>query len=74
MEIIEKEKFNILLSNEGYVLRDVNDTYKPPYIDDDGNEIEEHIPYYFKKAYIPKNITLEEAKKLYVEILEGVAE
>lgn len=74
MKIIEKDKFNILEANEGYVLRDVNDVYTIPYIGDDGTEIEGHIPYYFKKAYVPKSLTLEETEKLYVEILEGVVE
>lgn len=70
MKIIEKDNFNILEANEGYVLRDVNDKYKPPYIDDEGNEIEAHYPYLFKKAYVPKNIDLQIAKNLYVEIEE----
>lgn len=70
MKIIEKENFNILEANEKYALKSKNDIYTPAYIDKEGNEIEEHMPYYFKKAYVPKNITLEEAEKLYEEVLE----
>ena len=71
MKIIESEKFNKLVSNESYVSRDKNDTYKLTYVDDEGNEIPEHNSYLFKEAYVPKSLTIEEAKKLYDEVLEG---
>jgi len=71
MKIIEKESFNILEASEGYLLKDKNDIYIPAYIDKEGNEVEEHIPYYFKKAYVPTSLTLEEAENIYEEIKEG---
>ncbi len=53
MQIIEDEKFNILRADESKQL-----TY---------NE-EQEEPYYFKEAYIPKKITLEECKEKFIEI------
>lgn len=67
MKIIEKENFNILQANIGYLLRDKNDVYKPAYIDENGNKVEEYKPYYFYKAYVPKTLTLEEAERIYEE-------
>lgn len=67
MEIIEKASLSILQAKDGYVLRSIDDVFVEKHTDENGNEIEEHIPYYFKKAYVPKSVTLEEAEKLYVE-------
>lgn len=68
MEIIKKEKVNILQAKEGYLLKEKTVAYKAAYIDEKGNEVEEHKPYYFFKAYVPKDLTLEKAKEMYEEI------
>ncbi len=71
MEIIEKDNFNILQSNSGYLLKAKSDNYKPSYINENGEKVEEYKPYYFSKAFVPKNITLERAKELYEEVKEA---
>ncbi len=67
MELIQKEKFNILKASEGMHLRNIDDEYKQAYVDENSNEIEEHFPYYFPECYLPKSITLEEANNIYIE-------
>ena len=49
MKLIE----NKLIADDGKHIRMSNDTYIPASIDEQGNEIEEHIPNYFKEAYVP---------------------
>jgi len=65
MTLIKEEKFNKLLADEGKHIRDINDTYEPAHYDEEGNYIEEHFPYYFEEAYIPKKII--NIDELYVE-------
>lgn len=68
MEIINTGKIAILKSLDGYMLKNKQDNYIPKSIDEEGNEIQEHIPYYFDKAYVPKSMTLDQAKEMYEEI------
>ncbi|MCI8654487.1 MAG: hypothetical protein HFJ48_01225 [Clostridia bacterium] len=53
MKIIEKEKYNLLVAEEGRILKE--------------REKIENEEYLFKEAYLPKNITLEECKKKFIE-------
>lgn len=71
MKIIEENNLNILLATEGYLLKAKDDVYKEAYEDEFGNQMREHIPYYFEKAFIPKTMTLEKAKEMYEEIKES---
>ncbi len=68
MKIIEENNLDILLATEGYLLKSKDDVYKEAYEDEFGNQMREHIPYYFERGYIPKNITLEKAKEIYEEV------
>lgn len=70
MKIINEEKLKVLITKEGHLLKAKNDIRKEAYIDENKNEIREHLPYTFKKAYIPKSMTIEEAEKIYEEIEE----
>ena len=56
-----------IVADEGKHIRDVNDVYQPAYIDENGNEVPEHFPYYTKTLYIPSNFTEEMMHQLYVE-------
>lgn len=59
MKIIEKEKFNILEAEKGKQLRDKEQ-----------NENEDI--YYFKEAYLPKSMTLEECEEKFIEVEDEV--
>lgn len=67
MRIEKKEKFNILYADEKKHIRAVNDVYKEAYVDDEGYEIEEYKPNYFKMAYVPKNVNENNVYDMYVE-------
>lgn len=59
MRILEKEKFNMLIADTDKVLIDKE-------------EVEKENPYYFKEAYIPKTMTLQECKEKFVEVEENI--
>lgn len=67
MQIIKRNKMNLLLADEGKVLRDKNDIYIPASTDENGNEISEHIPYTTDVIFLPPSMTEEQVKELYVE-------
>lgn len=67
MQIIETEKMKKIIADEGKQIRAVNDVYQEAHIDEQGNQIEEHFPYYTSLIYLPKSISNEEIEKMYVE-------
>jgi len=67
MKIIETEKMKKLIADEGKQIRSINDVYKEAYIDEEGNEVEEHFPYYTTLIYLPKSIPNEDIEKMYIE-------
>lgn len=67
MQYIKTDLFNKLIADKGKVLRAVDDVYVESHIDEDGNKVEEHIPCTTNEAFLPKNITEEQAKEMYVE-------
>ncbi len=54
MKIVKKEKFNILVAEEGKKLKNKENT--------------EDEVYYFNEAYIPKTMTLEDCEKKFEEV------
>lgn len=67
MKIIETEKMKKLEAEEGKKIRSVNDVYKEAYIDEEGNQVEEHFPYYTTLIFLPNSISNEEIEKMYIE-------
>lgn len=67
MQYIGHTQSVMLIADEGKVLRAVNDIYEPAHIDEEGNQIEEHIPYLTDVIFLPKSITEEQAMQMYVE-------
>ena len=67
MQIILHTTPAMVIAEKGKKLRDVNDVYKEAYVDEEGNEIEEHFPHYADVAFIPSSLTEEQVKELYVE-------
>lgn len=67
MQIIETEKMKKIIADEGKQIRAVNDVYQKAHIDEQGNQIEEHFPYYTSLIYLPKSISNEEIEKMYIE-------
>ena len=67
MQYIGHTKPKMLIADEGKVLKEVNDVYMDEHIDEEGNIIEENIPYLTTTIFLPDNITEEKAKEMYVE-------
>lgn len=65
MKLIDKEKFKVLIADEGYMIKDKSDNGE---VLDDGTIIE---PYKTKIIYVGKQITtLDQCKELYEEVEE----
>lgn len=65
MKLIDKEKFKVLIADEGYMIKDKSDNGE---VLDDGTIIE---PYKTKIIYVGKQITtIEQCKELYEEVGE----
>lgn len=69
MQIIKEGKLNKLIAETNYLLKTKEDNYKEAYIDEEGNQVEEYLPYGFEYAYLPDSITLEMAQSMYDELL-----
>ena len=67
MQVILHTTPAMIIADEGKKLRDVNDVYKEAYVDEEGNEIEEHFPHYSTVVFIPNSLTEGQVKELYVE-------
>lgn len=67
MQVILHTTPAMIIADEGKKLRDVNDVYQKAYVDEEGNQIEEHLPHYTDVVFIPNSLTEEEVKELYVE-------
>lgn len=67
MRIIETDKLKKLIAEEGKQLREIKDVYKEAYIDEEGNEVEEHHPYYTNIVYFDKTISNETIEQMYIE-------
>lgn len=67
MQYFNYTKPKMLIAEEGKLLREVNDVYKESYIDENGNKIEEHMPYRTTTIFLPDSVTEEQAKEMYVE-------
>ena len=67
MRLFSYTKPCMLVADEGKLIRDKNDIYTPAYIDEMGNEIEEHYPYYSTTIFVPDDFTEDQMNELYVE-------
>lgn len=66
MRIIKEQKFNLVMAEEGYHIRDINDVYVPEH-EEEGQIIPEHFPYYSEMLYVPLTLTEEKIKELFIE-------
>ena len=60
-------KPKMIVADEGKHIRSKEDVYVPAYIDENGNEIEEHIPYYTTTIFVPDDFDEKQMNELYVE-------
>lgn len=66
MKIIKEKKFNLVMAEKGYHIRDINDVYVPEH-EEEGLIIPEHFPYYSDMIYVPISMTEEQIRGLFIE-------
>ena len=78
MQLLTYTSPRLLLASKGKHIREINDVYIAPVLDEAGNIIEEeHKPLYSTVIFPGAQIeTLAQAKKLYIEedIIEGTTQ
>lgn len=67
MILFDYTKPKMIIAERGKKIRDKNDVYVEERIDENGNIIPEHIPYYATTIFVPDSFTEEQMKELYVE-------
>lgn len=72
MQYFNWTKPKMIVADKGKKIKAKNDNYKEEYIDEYGNVIPEHIPYYSTTIFVPDNFTEEMMKELYEEVEEGL--
>ena len=67
MKFFNYTKPKMIVADEGKHIRQKDDIYKEAYIDENGQEIPEHIPYYSTTIFVPDSFTEEQMNELYAE-------
>ena len=67
MEIRSYGNKKILIADTNKHIRSINDVYEPARIDEEGNKIEEHFPYYTSILFLADNFDENELSNLYIE-------
>ncbi len=62
MQIIKRSRMNLLLADEGKLLRAKEDIYTPA-----TDSEEEHIPYKTDMIFLPLGLTEKQIKEMYIE-------
>lgn len=57
----------MIVAEKGKHIRSKNDVHIPEHYDDEGNLVEEHIPYYSTTIFVPDVYTEEKVYEDYVE-------
>ena len=67
MILFDYTKPKMIVAEKGKYIREKQDVYKEAYIDENGNEIPEHFPYYTTTIFVPDSFTEEQMNEQYVE-------
>lgn len=68
MKFLNYTKPRLLVADEGKHIRSKNDVYVAEYVDENGNVVPEHKPYYSTIIFLGSQIqTLEDVEELYIE-------
>ena len=57
----------MIVADKGKHIRGKEDVYVAEHIDEDGNIVPEHFPYYSTTIFVPDTFTEEQMYELYVE-------
>ena len=67
MQLFDYTRPKMIVADKGKQIREVNDVYVAEYVDEEGNVVPEHIPYYSTTIFVPDGFTEEQMNELYVE-------
>lgn len=67
MKLFTYTKPRMIVADEGKMIRAINDIYVAEYIDEEGNIVPEHFPYYATTIFVPDTFTEEQMNELYIE-------
>lgn len=67
MRYFDWTKPKMIVADKGKHIRSVDDVYVAEYVDEEGNVVPEHIPYYSTTIFVPDSFTEEQMNELYVE-------
>lgn len=57
----------MVVADEGKHIRGINDVYVPEHTDEEGNVVEEYVPYYTTVIFVPDSYTEAQMNEDYVE-------
>ena len=57
----------MIVAEKGKHIRSKEDVYVAEYIDEEGNNVPEHIPHYATTIFVPDSFAEEQMNELYVE-------
>ena len=57
----------MIVAEEGKHIREVKDVYIPEHTDEEGNVVEEHVPYFTTVIFVPDSYTEAQMNDDYVE-------
>ena len=67
MKLFNYTRPKMIVADEGKQIREINDVYVAEYVDEEGNVVPEHTPYYSTTIFVPDSFTEKQMNKLYVE-------
>ena len=67
MKLIEHTKPKIIIADEGKKIKSKDDFYVKENVDEFGNLVLEHVPYYTTLIFVPDDFTEDKMHELYEE-------
>lgn len=68
MQLFDYTKPKMIVADKGKKIKAKNDNYEAERVDEEGNVIPEHIPYYSTTIFVPDDFTEEKMNELYEEV------
>lgn len=67
MKLFSYTKPKMIVADEGKHIRAINDVYVPEHTNENGELVEEHIPYYSTTIFVPDTFTENQMYEFYIE-------
>ena len=67
MTLFDYTKPKMIVADKEKQIRSADDVYVAEYVDEEGNVVPEHTPYYSTTIFVPDSFTEEQMNELYIE-------